>query len=393
MKRYGALFRVPGLTAVVVSQLIARFPGGMVPLALLIHVQQQTGLYAIAGLVLAAEASGQAVASPVATRLMSRLGIRPVLGTMLGISVMTMIALAVIPVSPLTHIPLGLLLGLTLPPIQPAARAVYPTIVRKSQIQSLQSLDASVQELIWILGPVITVTVATQLGGPMGVLAPAVIGGFGGLWFLTRPAVKKATLAPSTGKMGAVLKKPAVLVVVFSGLLVVGSFAAIEAATVAAFGSEKSSPAGLILGLWAAASLVGGLAMGHTPIGPWSLTRRLFFVALGSILAMFTVDPILLTLALLVAGIGVAPAMTVQYAVATESVDPGDLPESLGWLGTGWVIGAAFASAVAGFAIDAWGSLGGFAMAAVFAILAALVPVFWIRHMPNLKHLVTDHQG
>lgn len=392
MKRYGALLRVPGLTAVVASQLIARFPGGMIPLALLIHVQQQTGLYAIAGLVLAAEAFGQAVASPIATRLMSRLGIRPVLGTMLGISVMTMIALAFIPVSALTHIPLGLLLGLTLPPIQPAARAVYPTIVRKNQIQSLQSLDASVQELIWILGPVITVAIATQLGGPMGVLAPAVIGGFGGLWFLTRPAVRKATLSPSTGKMGAVLKKPAVLVVVISGLLVVGSFAAIEAATVAAFGSEKSSPAGLILGLWAAASLVGGLAMGHTPIGPWSLTRRLLFVALGSILAMFTVDPILLTLALLVAGIGVAPAMTVQYAVATESVDPGDLPESLGWLGTGWVIGAAFASAVAGFAIDAWGSFGGYAMAAVFAILSALVPVLWIRHMPNLKHLVTDHQ-
>jgi len=392
MKRYGELLRVPGLTAVVASQLIARFPGGMVPLALLIHVQQQTGLYAIAGLVLAAEAIGQGISSPIATRLTSRFGIRPVLGTMLAVAVTTMVALAVVPVSAASHIPLGLLLGLTLPPIQPAARAVYPTIVKKSQIQSLQSLDASVQELIWIMGPVITVTIATQLGGPAGVLAPAVIGGLGGLWFLTRPAVKKATLSPSTGKMGAVLKKPAVLVVVFSGLLVVGSFAAIEAATVAAFGSEKSSPAGLILGLWAAASLVGGLAMGHTPIGPWSLTRRLFFVALGSILAMFTVDPVFLTLALLVAGIGVAPAMTVQYAVATESVDPGDLPESLGWLGTGWVIGAAFASAVAGFAIDAWGSLGGYAMAAVFAILAALVPAIWIRQMPNLKHLVTDHQ-
>ena len=48
MKRYGDLFRIPGLTAVVTSQLLARFPGGMLPLALLIHVQQQTGFYAIA---------------------------------------------------------------------------------------------------------------------------------------------------------------------------------------------------------------------------------------------------------------------------------------------------------------------------------------------------------
>lgn len=390
MKRYAELLRVPGLAAVVASQLIARFPGGMLALGLLIHVQQQTGRYAIAGLVLAAEATGQAISSPIATRWMSRFGIRPVLATMLVVAVSTMIALAVIPVSPAIHIPLGFLLGFSLPTIQPAARSVYPSMVSKKQLQSLQSLDASVQELIWILGPVITVAAATQLGSAMGVLAPALFGTVGGVWFLTRPAVKAAQLPPSTGKMGAVLKRPPVLIVVFSGLLVVGSFSAIEAATVAAFGSEKDSPAGLILGLWAAASLVGGLAMGHTPIGPWSLTRRLLFVGLGSILAMFTLDPILLTLALLVAGIGVAPAMTVQYAVATESVDPGDLPESLGWLGTGWVVGGAIASAIAGFAIDYWGSVGGFALAAVFAALAALVPALFVRTMPNLRHLV-DH--
>jgi hypothetical protein len=308
------------------------------------------------------------------------------------ITVLGMIALAVIPVNPAIHIPLGLLVGLTLPPVQPAARAVYPTIVAKRQIQSLQSLDASVQELIWILGPVITVLISTQLGGAIGVLAPAVFAAVGGLWFLTRPAVAQTTLSPSTGKMGAVLKKPAVLVVVFSGLLIVVSLAAIEASTVATFGGEKSSPAGLILGLWAAASLIGGLAMGHTPIGPWSLTRRLAFVAAGTALAVFTADPILLTLALFIAGIGVAPAMTVQYAVATESVDPGDLPESLGWLGTGWVTGAAFASAIAGFVIDEWGSVGGFALATVFAMLAALVPAIWVRQMPNLRHLVNDHK-
>lgn len=390
MKRYAELLRVPGLAAVVASQLIARFPGGMLALGLLIHVQQQTGRYAIAGLVIAAMAIGQAIASPISSRWMSRFGIAPVLWTMLVISVTCMVALAFIPVTPAVHISLGFVVGFSLPTIQPAARAVYPSMVARNQIQSLQSLDASIQELIWILGPVITVAAATQLGSAMGVLAPAVIGALGGVWFLTRPAVKAARLAPSTGKMGAVLKKPPVLIVVFSGLLVVGSFSAIEAATVAAFGSEKDSPAGIILGLWAAASLVGGLAMGHTPMGPWSLTRRLVFVAFGSVLAMFTLDPILLTLALLVAGIGVAPAMTVQYAVATESVDAGDLPESLGWLGTGWVVGGAIASALAGFAIDYAGSAGGFALAAVFAALAAVVPALWVRKMPDLRHLA-DH--
>ena len=373
--------------SVVASQLIARFPGGMLALGLLIHVQQQTGRYAIAGLVLAAEATGQAIASPISTRWMSRYGIRPVLGTGLVVALACILALALIPVSPQVHIPLGFLLGFALPAVQPAARAVYPTIVPKAQLQSLQSLDASIQELIWILGPVITVAVATQLGSAVGVLAAAVFGAVGGVWFLTRPAVRAATRPRSTGKMGAVLKKPPVLIVVISGLLIVGSFSAIEAATVATFGSEKDSPAGIILGLWAATSLIGGLMMGHTPMGPWSLPRRLAFVGFGAVLAMFTSDPILLTGALLFAGLGVAPAMTVQYAVATESVEPGDLPESLGWLATGWVLGGALASALAGFAIDIFGAVGGFGLAALFAGLGALVPALFVRKMPDLRHL------
>jgi MFS family permease len=254
----------------------------------------------------------------------------------------------------------------------------------------LQALDASIQELIWILGPVIVVFLATQINPTTALLGSAVIGGGGGLWFLTRREVKSATLEASSGKMGAVLKKPAVLIVVLSGVMVVGSFGAIEAATVAAFGSGPDSAAGLVLGLWAATSLIGGLAMGHSPMGRWSLSRRLAFVAFGAALAMFTTDPILITCALLSAGLGVAPAMTVQYAIATESVSKGDIPESLGWLSTGWVIGAAIASAIAGFAIDAFGPTGGFVAAAVFAGIAALIPAIWVRKLPNLRHL-TGH--
>ena len=79
--------------------------------------------------------------------------------------------------------------------------------------------------------------------------------------------------------------------------------------------------------------------------------------------------------------------MTVQYAVATESVEPGDLPESLGWLGTGWVIGGAIAAAIAGVAIDTWGSTGGFAIATGFAVLAAAIPTVFVRKLPDLRHL------
>jgi MFS family permease len=387
MKRYAAILRVPGLVSVVFSQLIARFPGGMLSLGILIHLQRQTGTFTVPGLVLAAMSIGQAIASPLTSRYMSRYGIRPVISALIAISTIAIGVIALVPLHPIPAIVVGFAIGATLAPIQPAARAVYPTMVPRKQLQTLQSLDASIQELIWIGGPVIVVSLATQINSAAAVLSAGALGVIGGLWFLSRPEVARAELSPSTGKMGAVLRIPAVLIGVVTGVLVVGSFGAVEAATVAVFGSEQDSPAGLVLALWAVTSLIGGLAMGHTAMGPWSLARRLSVVAFGTALAMLTADPILITVALLLSGLGVAPAMTVQYAIATESVKKGDIPESLGWLGTGWVMGAAIASAVAGIAIDTWGSFGGFAIATVFALAAALVPALFVKQLPDLRHL------
>jgi MFS family permease len=387
MKRYGQLLSTPGVIPVVLAQLLARFPGGMLAIGLLIHFQRQTGNFTIPGLALAAMAIGQGISIPIASRMISTYGIRRVIGTLIAIcSLATMVA-ALVPLDTIPTILIGFIIGASLAPIQPSARAVYPSMVPKRQLQSLQSLDASVQELIWIGGPVITVFLATQISSSVAVLSSIVFGAGGGLWFLSRPQVSGATLEHSTGRLGAVLKKRAVVIGVASGFFVVGSFSAIEAATVAAFGSEKNSIAGVVLGLWALASLVAGLVMGHSPIGPWSLSRRLSLVALGAGLAMFTLDPLLLTLALLVSGLGVAPAMTVQYAIATESVKKGDVPESLGWLGTGWVGGAALASAVAGVSIDTWGAPGGFIAATIFALIAALIPALMVKSLPDLRHL------
>jgi len=359
----------------------------MLTIGLLIHYQKQTGNFTIPGLVLAALSIGQAISIPIASRMISRFGIRMVLGTLITICTGATLVAALVVLDTIPTILLGFIIGASLAPIQPAARAVYPSLVPQRQLQSLQALDASIQELIWIAGPVITVFLATQIDSTTAVLSTIVFGAGGGLWFLSRKEVGAAQLEKSSGRLGSVLKNRAVIIGVLSGFLVVGSFGAIEAATVAAFGSEKESIAGIVLGLWALSSLIAGLAMGHTPMGPWSLSRRLGIVALGTGLAMFTVDPILLTIALFISGLGVAPAMTVQYAIATESVSKGNIPESLGWLGTGWVGGAALASAVAGVSIDAWGASGGFVVATVFAALAALVPALFVKSLPDLRHL------
>ena len=54
----------------IAAQQTARFPNGMSSLAILLHVEQQTGSYGSAGLVLAATSVGQAVAGPITSRWM-----------------------------------------------------------------------------------------------------------------------------------------------------------------------------------------------------------------------------------------------------------------------------------------------------------------------------------
>ena len=72
---YSELLRTSGVARIIAAQLTARFPSGMLSLAFLLHVEQQTGSYGSAGLVLAATSIGQAIAGPLTSRLMGRLAV------------------------------------------------------------------------------------------------------------------------------------------------------------------------------------------------------------------------------------------------------------------------------------------------------------------------------
>ena len=64
MAGYRELLSTPGVARIIAAQLTARFPSGMTSLAVLLHVEQSTGSYGQAGLVLAAVSVGQAISGP-----------------------------------------------------------------------------------------------------------------------------------------------------------------------------------------------------------------------------------------------------------------------------------------------------------------------------------------
>ncbi|MFD4420566.1 MFS transporter [Agromyces sp. NPDC058484] len=384
MGSYSDLLRTSGVARIIAAQLTARFPSGMLSLAFLLHVEQQTGSYGAAGLVLAATSIGQAVAGPLTSRLMGRLGMRPVLITTLVVCVTAIVAIGVLPLTVPLYMAVGLIAGLSTPPVQPAVRTIYPKMVNSRQLTPLFSLDASAQEIIWVVGPVVTTFVSTQIGTVWGILLAAALMVGGGIWFVSSPELGRVRIPRSKRRLGAVLARPPVMLATIVGLLLIGAAAAVEAGVVAVFGHDGAM-AGIVLAIFSVGSLAGGLFLGHVPIGPWSTARRMFIVFAGTALAALVMDFWWLSVTLFIAGIGIAPALAVLFSIVSASVKFSDTAEAYGWVGTGQLIGAALGSALAGFLIDGYGAQGAFWAATALALLGVVVPAVGRRWHPDLR--------
>ncbi|MFF2372606.1 MFS transporter [Agromyces sp. NPDC058110] len=384
MASYSDLLKTRGVARIIAAQLTARFPSGMLSLAFLLHIEQVTGSYGAAGLVLAATSIGQAIAGPLTSRLMGRLGMRPVLIGTTIVCVAGIIAIGVLPLTIPLYMTVGFVTGLATPPVQPAVRTIYPKMVNSRQLTPLFSLDASAQEIIWVVGPVITTLVATQIGTIWAILLAAVLMVGGGAWFISSPELGRVRIPRSKRAFGKVLLRPPVMLATIVGFLLIGACAAVEAGVVAVFG-HGGPEAGLVLAIFSVGSLAGGLLFGHIPIGPWATARRMFIVFAGMALAAFVMDFWWLSATLFIAGIGIAPALAVLFSIVSSSVKFSDTAEAYGWVGTGQLIGAALGSALAGFFIDGYGAQGAFWIAAGFALVGVLVPTFGRRWHPDLR--------
>ena len=367
------------------AQLTARFPNGMTSLAVLLHIEFVTGSYGAAGLVLAATSVGQAIAGPVTSRWMGVWGMRRVLSTTLAICAITITVLALVETVVPVYMVLGLIAGLSTPPVQSAVRTIYPKMVNSRQLTPLFSLDASLQEIIWIVAPVVITLVATQVGTVQALLLIVAILISGGSWFILSPEVGRVRIPRSRRSIGKVLAKPPVLLATVIGFLLIGACAAVEAGVVATF-DHGGLEAGIVLAVFSIGSLAGGLSFGHIPVGPWAMARRLAILAVGLSLTVVSLNIWWLGGTLFLAGIGIAPALAVLFAMTSVSVKFSETAEAYGWIGTGQLIGAAAGSAVAGFLIDGTGPQGAYWAAAAFAIAGTAVAVACVRAFPDLRH-------
>ena len=384
MNVYLELRRSPGVYRIIAAQLLARFPFGMLSITVLLHIELVYGNFTSAGLILAAQSIGQAISGPIAGRLMGRLGMRWVLlvTTLICTALLVTIAVTALPIAVVTAI--AFVLGITTPPVTPAVRTLYPTLVPGNRLTALFSLDASAQEIIWILGPVAAVFVSTQFSTVWGLLVAAACMFAGGLWFGLSPEVGRVAVPPSRRRLGAVLGRPTVIVSTLLTFLFVASFAALEAGIVATFGHGELT-AGVLLAIFSVGSILGGLVLGHRDVRPWSIFWRVVIVLIGTALCLVSLHPVWLGVVLFLGGIGIAPFFAATLAIVSARVRFSETAEAYGWVGTGMLVGVALGSAAAGVAIDLAGGIGGILVSTLLLVVTAVAAAIGVAWTPDLR--------
>ncbi|MDI6022086.1 MFS transporter [Leucobacter sp. UT-8R-CII-1-4] len=381
---YRDLARTPGVFRILLSQLTARFPWGMLSITMLLHIQALYGNYTAAGVVLAAQSVGQAIAGPMTSRMMGTFGTRRVLIITSAIcaALLILVAVTVFPIAVVTA--LAFVIGLSTPPVTPAVRTIYPKLVPGNQISALFSLDASAQEIIWIIGPVAAVFISTQVSTVWGLLIAAAFLIGGGIWFISSPQLGTVQIPPARQRFGAILARPTVLASSIIGFFFVASFASLEAGVVGAFG-HGGIESGFILAVFSIGSIIGGLLFGHRDVSPWSMVLRATIVMVGTAICLVSLNPFWLGIMLFFAGFGVAPMFAALFTVVSSTVRFSETAEAYGWVGTGQLVGVALGSAIAGVAIDASGGFGGILVSVLFLVATIISAGISVRWMPDLR--------
>jgi predicted MFS family arabinose efflux permease len=385
VRHYFEVLRTRGVARLLFSQLAARFPTGMLAIGLLIHVEQRLGNYTSAGAVLAAFGIAQGIASPLGGRLMSRFGMRGVLVPTMLVCATALAVIALVPMATWLTAVVAFVAGLTVPPVSPAVRTVYPTLARGPKLVTLFSFDATLQEIVWIIGPLATIGIGAIWDPSITVLVAAVVLLAGSVWFASAPEIGLVKIPASPRRMGAVLRNPVVVIMAIVLMLALGIWGAIDASIVAHYGHD-SPITGAVLVVSAVGSFAGGLLTGNLPMRRSSLTARVLLAVVGVWFALLVAaNPWLLSIALFIAGASCAPVIAVANASVSARVRFSDTAEAFGWLATALMLGSSLASALAGIVIDQVGAMGGMYVAAGFITAALMFTLATFRWHPDLR--------
>ncbi|WP_454042814.1 MFS transporter [Cellulosimicrobium sp. Marseille-Q8652] len=381
---------IPGAWQFSAAALVARLPMSMVGIGTILMVQGIYGEYALAGRVAAVLIVVQAIFSPQIARLVDRVGQRKVMLPLLAATTVGLgglILCAVLRTPEWTLYVFAAVAGGTQGSYGSMVRARWTHVLDDPRrLHTAYSLESALDELVFVVGPVLATILATSVSPSAGLLVPLVAAVVGGLWFLSQRGTEPPVVVPEPGvSQRSAMRSTGmiVLAVIFVAMGIV--FGATDVSTIA-FAEEQGQQgaAGLILAVFASGSLVSGLVYGARHwVSP--LWRRFVVgivgLAVGVSLFFFVTSLPVLAAVMFVTGFAIAPTLINGNGLVQNLVAPNQLTEGLAWVGTSLGVGVSIGSSVAGTRIDAGGAHAGFEVVVAAGLLAVVLALAAIRSL------------
>ena len=397
---YAQLFRVPGAKAFCLSGAVARLPMSMMGLGIVLALNHLYDNWTVAGTMSASYILAAAIVTPFYARLFDRFGQRRVGAVALTVQVASMLALAF---GALMRVPIPALFALAI--LMGATQFSFGALVRTRWAYALRgpdnaallntayALEAAIDEVVFILGPILAAFLATSVHPVAQLLVPTVACGLGGAVFFSLKRTQPPVLEPvdvSAERTGAASGAPAgpvdgeadrmtlrqlrspgpkaTNVLLYPGIMPLMivfvvfnmSFTAFDVsmtATMKAAGAEQWL--GLQLAMFAVGSCIGAVIFGSREMKGSHWRHMVVFLALlsvGFVLFRLAMDQFLLLGCLEVLfGLCVSPLFATGNLIVKGTVPARSLTEGLSWLTTAGSVGASFGSTVAGTVLDAAG--------------------------------------
>jgi MFS family permease len=379
--RYRSVLSMPGAKRMFAGALIGRLPQGMSSLAILLLIRSSTHSYAAAGIGVGAEALAAAASAPIAGRVVDRYGRTRVLGPIALGQAGALVALMLAAQAGAGAVPLVLLAALAgalLPPIAPVVRALLrEAFDDHATRESAYALEAVLQELIWIVGPLAIGLVISVFSPSVAIVLIGAVGVAGTTAFLRSGLARRPKVPePSEGRTPALASgelRTLLVPIALTGMALGSTEVGLPSLGLHA-GSRPAS--GLLLALWSLGSMAGGLWYGarawSSPLG--NRYRNLL------LLAVFATAPLIAARSIvagvfcaLLAGSTIAPVFSCQYALVGRAAVAGSETEAFTWVSAALVAGIAAGSAAGGAVIEAGGVSAPFLLACGAAALAAAI--------------------
>lgn len=369
LQPYRDVLRLPGAARFSAAGFLARCTVSMTALGIVLLAEHEYESYTVAGLIVSALALAGAIGAPLSSRFMDRYGQRAIALPLVTGHALGILAL-IVAIQRQTPVVVTLLIaavaGATQPSVAALVRARWAALLRgDTRLRAAFSLESVIEELIYVFGPLAATLLALEVRYDAPLILVAALTFVGTALLVSQRATEPPRRSLNEDPHPSAMRSRGVPAVFVAFVMLGAVFAAFEVTTVGfAEQLDRRSLTGVMVGTYAAGSLVAGILFGAISI-PWTW-RRQFATAMTAVavflapmpaLTMLFDDPLLPFLGLaFVAGFAVAPSLISGMALVEQLVPPHAVTEGLAWATTGLGFGFALSSAATGALIDAIGA-------------------------------------